>query len=259
MTFKLETVQPTEFLNIITAERDAFENPPQNIYRLYCPIGNNDRAKAISDIAEELQEISIKQATTAKSELTTQNTWLKVVQSSEDPRNELRDEEILAGAEWIFHKDSETTTTSESMKEDIDSLASRQPEGGARIFAEQAFTILRTAEAESRAQVPGSKGYMSLGSFFTAPRHRKKGLGNLLMEWGVERADEMGLDIWIEAVPSAVPFYERHGFSQLKTVGIDLVCPDGVSERERLQWEEASDYILPVTVVLMYRLAKKDV
>ncbi|KAJ5290999.1 hypothetical protein N7478_000250 [Penicillium angulare] len=259
MTFKLDTVQPTEYLKIITAERDAFENPPQNIFRLYCPIINNNRAKAISDTAKEIQEAYIEQATTAKAELTTENTWLKVVQTSEDLKNKLQEEEILAGAEWIFHVELETTTTSQSMEEDIESLASRHPEGGARIFAEQAFTILKTAEAEARAQFPGTKGYMSLGSLFTAPQYRRKGLGNLLMEWGVKKADEMGLDIWVEAAPSAVPFYERHGLLKVKTVDVDLMHPDDISECERLQWEKARDCILPVTVVLMHRLAKKDV
>lgn len=257
MPSKLEFVQPTEYLKVITAERYAFENPLQPIFKLYAPIINNDRAKAISDAAEKAQKTHEEQASTSESGLNTEITWLKVVHSNgEDSKNEIK-EEILAGAEWIIHK--ENTTTPESIKQDIQSLASRHPEGGACRFAEQAFAALRAAEAEVRANFPDRKGYMSLGSCFTVPEYRGRGLGHLLMEWGLNKADEMRLDIWIEAAPSAVLFYERHGFSRMKTFELDLACPDDILEEERVQWEAARDSILPVTAIFMCRFVGKDV
>ena len=47
----------------------------------------------------------------------------------------------------------------------------------------------------------------------TAPEHRARGLGGLLLEDGVERCFATGHDlVWARARDTALTFYERHGF-----------------------------------------------
>lgn len=248
---------------MIKAERYAFENPLQPIIRLYCPIIDNDLERTLADTAKSAQE-SLAEQTTSPTTQKTESIWLKVLHSTgTQPSTENGTErEILGGAEWIFHKENTPTSLPEksTIREGVQSLASRHPEGGARIFAEQAFTLLRTAEIENRVKYSGGRPYMSLGSCFTAPEYRMRGIGHLVMEWGVKKADEMGLDIWIEAAPSAVPFYQRYGFVSLKTVElqVEMECPDELKGVERRQWEEMRDFILPVTAVVMGRVIARN-
>ena len=263
MAFICEIVQSEDLFDMIKAERYAFENPLQPIFRLYCPIIDNDLEKTLADTAKSAQE-SLAEQTTSPTAQKTESTWLKVIRSTAANVSTEKEtgQEILGGAEWIFHKENTPTSIPDkpAILESVQSLASRHPEGGARMFAEQAFTLLRTAEIENRVKYSGGKPYMSLGSCFTAPEYRRQGIGHLVMEWGVKKADEMGLDIWIEAAPSAVPFYQRYGFVSMKTVElhVEMKCPDELEELEREQWEETRDFLLPVTAVIMGRVIVRN-
>ncbi|KAJ5641453.1 hypothetical protein N7490_005453 [Penicillium lividum] len=242
---------PNEFPAVIAAERYAFENPLQPIFRLYCPLINNNIDETISTTAEKAQKEQIAQLE-ERIESNPTSTWLQVTRSKKSPHPP--DEPIIGGAEWIFIPENASTPT--TLEAEIHSLAARHPEGGARIFAEHAFRTLRTAEHETRERYSGKQAYMTLGSCFTVPEHRRKGIAYMLMEWGLERADKGGYDVWIEAAPDAVPFYERCGFEKRVTVFLDFSCPRGLSDVEKEEWNCARESILPVTTVIMGRMCK---
>lgn len=48
----------------------------------------------------------------------------------------------------------------------------------------------------------------------TDPAYQGKGAGSQLMRWGLKKADEHGLEAFLEASPEAVPLYERLGFKE---------------------------------------------
>lgn len=48
----------------------------------------------------------------------------------------------------------------------------------------------------------------------TDPAYQGKGAGSQMMRWGLERADEQGMEAYLEASPDAVPLYEKLGFRE---------------------------------------------
>ena len=48
----------------------------------------------------------------------------------------------------------------------------------------------------------------------TDPSYQGKGAGTQLMQWGLNQADEQGVEAYLEASPDAVPLYERLGFRE---------------------------------------------
>jgi GNAT superfamily N-acetyltransferase len=53
---------------------------------------------------------------------------------------------------------------------------------------------------------------------FTAPSYQGKGAGGQLVQWGVDRADEMGLPTFVEASPPGVRLYNSRGFETAERV-----------------------------------------
>jgi GNAT superfamily N-acetyltransferase len=51
----------------------------------------------------------------------------------------------------------------------------------------------------------------------TEKEHQKKGLGSRLLEWGYERADNEGLELYLDAGKSAQPLYEKFGYVEQTT------------------------------------------
>lgn len=243
MPLTLAVAHIDDIPNITAAEWNAFENPLQPIFRLYCPVTNSNRAQSIARYAKELQEDLQEQHTNIE------NVWLKVVDS--DSADE---DVIVGGAQWLF-----VTQEITSIEQSVRSLSKRWPEGGAKMFASQAFRILREAEAKHKAGRSGQHSYATLGTFFTIPEYRKRGIGNMLMEWGLKRAGEKGLEAWIEAAPPAVPFYERHGFMPMETTHLDPERPFGLSEGEYAKWDDTAKSILPITAIVMCRPASINV
>ncbi|KAJ5131803.1 hypothetical protein N7448_005961 [Penicillium atrosanguineum] len=225
--------------NIVAAERDSFENPLQPIFRLYCPIFHS-REESIASNATEYQE-SIREQ-----DSNVENVWLKVFDSDTSGK-----ETIVGGAQWLFVV-KETT----SIDQHVRSLASRYPAGGATIFASQAFRILREAEARQKEGRSGEHAYATLGTFFTIPEYRRRGIGHTLMEWGLKRADEKGLEAWIEAVPPAVPFYEAYGFVQMETTHLNPKRPVSLSVEATAEWNATAESLLPITATVMCRPAR---
>ena len=51
----------------------------------------------------------------------------------------------------------------------------------------------------------------------TDPLAQGKGLGSRLIQYGIQRADDLGVSCYLESSnPKNVPFYERHGFQTLE-------------------------------------------
>ena len=44
----------------------------------------------------------------------------------------------------------------------------------------------------------------------------------MLVRWGCERADETGVEAFLEASVMGAPMYARHGFQPVKEVDLDL-------------------------------------
>lgn len=54
------------------------------------------------------------------------------------------------------------------------------------------------------------------------PDYHGRGIGSMLLKWGLDRADQEGLETYLSASPSGRPLYEKRGFKVLLT---EEPCP----------------------------------
>jgi predicted N-acetyltransferase YhbS len=68
----------------------------------------------------------------------------------------------------------------------------------------------------------GIRSYYVLDTLVTLQNHERRGAGSMLVRWGCEKADEVGVEAYLEASPMGAPMYARHGFRPVKEVELDL-------------------------------------
>lgn len=56
----------------------------------------------------------------------------------------------------------------------------------------------------------------------THPDHKGRGAGSMLLKWGAEEADRLGLESYLEASPEGKSLYEKRGFEVLDTFVADF-------------------------------------
>ncbi|KAF2257768.1 acyl-CoA N-acyltransferase [Lojkania enalia] len=76
--------------------------------------------------------------------------------------------------------------------------------------------------AEGKRRVMGDRPYYVLDTLVTHPDHHRRGAGTLLTAWGCDRADEKGIEVYLEASPMGKPLYERFGFQEVGKVNVEL-------------------------------------
>ncbi|KAJ8060886.1 hypothetical protein OCU04_009967 [Sclerotinia nivalis] len=54
-------------------------------------------------------------------------------------------------------------------------------------------------------------------SITTDPKHQKRGAGSMLVKWGVNMADSLNGEAYLEATEMGRPVYEKFGFVVLAT------------------------------------------
>jgi GNAT superfamily N-acetyltransferase len=69
--------------------------------------------------------------------------------------------------------------------------------------------------------------HVFLGIIATEPGEGRRGAGKMLMRWGVERADEVGMEMFLEASPMGVGLYRGFGFEEAGKFEV------GIGEGER--------------------------
>jgi GNAT superfamily N-acetyltransferase len=48
------------------------------------------------------------------------------------------------------------------------------------------------------------------------PKHQQRGIGALLMQWGIDIAEKLRVPIYLESTLAAVRLYEKIGFERIK-------------------------------------------
>lgn len=70
---------------------------------------------------------------------------------------------------------------------------------------------------QSRMEAMKDTGFVHLHICFTSPDYRRQGAGGLMMGWGCEAADILGVPAWIEASVEGAALYRVHGFVEVET------------------------------------------
>ncbi|KAL5322659.1 hypothetical protein ACEPPN_010634 [Leptodophora sp. 'Broadleaf-Isolate-01'] len=61
----------------------------------------------------------------------------------------------------------------------------------------------------------GERPHFFLESISTLPEFRKRGLASKLLDWGVDAADELGWECYLDGAAGAVPLYKKYGFVEM--------------------------------------------
>ena len=80
------------------------------------------------------------------------------------------------------------------------------------------------------------------------PHYRRKGIGSLLMTIGTLRADELGVECWMEASALGKPLYENHGFRSLFKMQFDTEKKDPTDV-----WRRCAHEMTPTAFFPMWR------
>ena len=56
----------------------------------------------------------------------------------------------------------------------------------------------------------------------TDPAHKRRGAGSMILRWGAEEADRLGLESYLEASPEGKPLYEKSGFVGVDDFTVDM-------------------------------------
>ncbi|KAF2690658.1 hypothetical protein K458DRAFT_61488 [Lentithecium fluviatile CBS 122367] len=79
----------------------------------------------------------------------------------------------------------------------------------------------------------GSTLHIELNLLFVHPSHCRHGVGRMLIDWGIKKADELEIEVVVVSVPFAVPVYSRSGFVCDAWIEVDVIV-----EETSEQWKE---------------------
>lgn len=248
MPFKLLDVDmATDFDEVIDCQWVSYENPYQSFFRLFCPLFGDGPSS---------HEESLKASTTTQLGWHTSDPashWKKVVDDSGN---------IVGACLWKLYTNSPFANS-----EDDHSEAYWYPEGETREYVNEClrqFDASRRRMA-TRPQVCKCKrlteslsgtlttGHKVLNILFTHPDHRRQGVADLILGWGKQKADEMGVEMWLDATEHGVPVYLKHGFT---VVHENRLRPTKASPGEA--WEKMDRELQPMTFWQMWRPAGGD-
>ena len=100
--------------------------------------------------------------------------------------------------------------------------------------------------------LPSSRGVVA-GLMSVLPSHRGRGVGNLLMAWGVQKAEELGYQSWMEATETGRGLYEKFGYQVLFKVSFD-----DRRDKPSGQWRKLQHELTPEPFYAMWRPVKSQ-
>ncbi|KAI9149012.1 hypothetical protein HJFPF1_11056 [Paramyrothecium foliicola] len=221
MPFKLVEVESAaDFVPVIECQWSAYEQPFQSFFRMFCPLrGEGEDARR-----ESLLESASRQWEWHGSDEA--SNWFKVIDENG---------KIVGGCLWKIY------TENPFAKPDDHSDAYWHPEGEAREYVTKAL---------EQFDVPRKANFADLNILYTHPEHRRQGVADFIMEWGKQKADEMGVEMWLDATEYGVPVYKKHGFI---VVGKNSLKP--VKEDPGETWKKTEEQLQPMVFWPMWRPA----
>ncbi|GAB7344451.1 hypothetical protein MBLNU457_2292t1 [Dothideomycetes sp. NU457] len=88
-------------------------------------------------------------------------------------------------------------------------------------FSWETIEMLRIAQAKAKKEFLGDRAYVYLWILGTVEWAQGKGVGRFALRWGMDKARELGLPVFLESTEQAVGFYENQGFRQLGELDYD--------------------------------------
>ncbi|KAF2253765.1 acyl-CoA N-acyltransferase [Trematosphaeria pertusa] len=76
--------------------------------------------------------------------------------------------------------------------------------------------------AMKKKEIMGTKRHLYLHMLHTDPKYQCCGAGSALLKWGMQKADELGLPVYLESSTEGHHFYQKHGFKDVDVLRIDF-------------------------------------
>ncbi|KAI0977176.1 hypothetical protein F4678DRAFT_412101, partial [Xylaria arbuscula] len=224
MPLELLDVNPAkDFPELTERLIEAFEHPPQGFIHAYFAPPSRDevgRRERINEAATRYESWN---------EHSPNNYWQKVIDTQTGA--------IVGGALWKIYSE-------DPFAEQHSVEATWLPNDGSRKFAEAFLKLYATPRAAL-----GRRPQVYLSIIFTSPSHRRRGLAQQIMSWGIEKANQMGVEMFIDATEMGKPLYEQNGFT---CVEVNKIIPKTECKDEG--WKELEERVGPITTLyLMWR------
>jgi len=127
--------------------------------------------------------------------------------------------QIIAGARWRFMKPANHNASERTLDEIEEDFKIPEPYDESHPDVVKSFYDLFNA---NKREILDTRPYYVLDTLVTLPEHERRGAGSMLVRWGCDRADEAGVEAYLEASPMGAPMYAKHGFIAVKEVELDL-------------------------------------
>ncbi|KAL4993214.1 hypothetical protein BDV10DRAFT_29942 [Aspergillus recurvatus] len=230
--FQIHQVDPSsdEFANLIACEVASFDNPYQSIFRFLYPIFGDESEEEKATALENLIELHRQWAREDPDSI-----WLKASDSENDNR-------VAGGLLIKVHRTN--PFAGDQNKPRMMESATWYPPGSRREYINQCLAIFN-APREKFMQRPHVYSYIG----FVHPSYRRHGIADLLLEEECRRADELGLEVYMEAVTAmGVPIFMRHGFIPYRKVSVEPK-----SRKADEEWRDMERKMQPLRFWPMWR------
>ncbi|KAF1843333.1 uncharacterized protein K460DRAFT_378500 [Cucurbitaria berberidis CBS 394.84] len=140
-------------------------------------------------------------------------------------------------AQWVFSRSNPFAAGTPKL------TAPWWPEGECQRFCESILNQVYKPRASWMTRPHCALNWMAVH-----PSHRLRGIGSLLMNVGILRADELDLECWLEASSMGKSLYERFKFQALLKIAFDNERPDATDE-----WRKCAHEMTPPPIFAMWR------
>jgi GNAT superfamily N-acetyltransferase len=124
------------------------------------------------------------------------------------------DSKMIAIAHWTIHPHERMLEDLGADYEPFRAVVPEQNEAAVAPFVDLLY--------QSRREFIGTKPHLLLEIVATHPEYHRRGAGGALVKWGCDKADELGVDVHLEAHPAGIGLYEKFGFVRLKEMEFDM-------------------------------------
>ncbi|KAI1313259.1 hypothetical protein F5Y03DRAFT_160286 [Xylaria venustula] len=189
-----------EFKSVVEVEHEAYSKPFNGIWEVL---------KGLSP-----EECCARQLSWHRNDPS--SNWIYVTDESSG--------DVVGAAQWNIYKENPYANGPPELK------AYWFPEGPLKQVSDQLLGGL----VKKRPRYM-SKPHLLLSYCFVHSAHRRRGVASLLLEWGTERADKLGLESFVESTEIGRAAYEKHGFEFVEDLYLDASIENSNEELDAMR------------------------
>ncbi|KAI8936196.1 hypothetical protein NX059_006627 [Plenodomus lindquistii] len=204
MPLILSPMTPSDTLSWTRIRHLAYLGPTHDTIHSINPIPESEIRLVAADRVRDLQK---------------PNTFHWKIVDTDLPPSEDDDENaggrVIAIGVWSMQNITNPAGYGEDVSAEKEQKPPYSPPGTRLDVLMSLLTPIRTAQLDIMGT---SEPYFMLNGLVTHPEHRGRGAAGMLLEWGLEKADDEGLVTYLDCTEMGRPMYERRGWSLVREV-----------------------------------------